>query len=101
LYNESLTPDLLSKCISIPDRAYSSFYEGHKSYLSGANILDIAKVGVDLSLLTANVTLIAEAYERIHNEVVIHPGDMIDGIKPDGSFSQHGGLLYNGNYGKV
>jgi len=61
----------------------------------------VAKVGVDLSLLTANVTLIAEAYERIHNEVVIHPGVMVDGIKPDGSFSQHGGLLYNGNYGKV
>lgn len=60
----------------------------------------MAKIGIDLSLLTSNAILIADAYRRIHAEVVIHPGVAVDGIKPDGSFSQHGGLLYNGNYGK-
>jgi len=62
--------------------------------------LDVAKIGVDLALLTTNTTLIIEAYGHINAEIVIEPGVMVDGIKPDGSFGQHGGLLYNGNYGK-
>jgi hypothetical protein len=61
--------------------------------------MDVAKIGVDLALLTSNTTLITEAYSRINDGVLIQPGIMIDGIKPDGSFSQHSGLLYNGNYG--
>ena len=61
--------------------------------------MDVAKIGVDLALLTSNTTLITEAYSRINEGVLIQPGIMIDGIKPDGSFSQHSGLLYNGNYG--
>jgi hypothetical protein len=62
--------------------------------------LDVAKIGVDLALLTTNTTLITEAYGRINAEIVIESGVMVDGIKPDGSFGQHSGLLYNGNYGK-
>jgi hypothetical protein len=62
--------------------------------------LDVAKIGIDLALLTSITSLIVEAYGRINDEVVIEPGVMVDGIKPDGSFGQHGGLLYNGNYGK-
>jgi Polysaccharide lyase family 8, N terminal alpha-helical domain len=80
-------------------RAYDTFYEG-KSFLTGANILDVANIGIGLALLTSNSTLIAEAYGRINAEVIIQPGVMVDGIKPDGSFGQHSGLLYNGNYGK-
>ncbi|TFY81579.1 hypothetical protein EWM64_g2433 [Hericium alpestre] len=83
-------------------RSYDTFYEGNKGYLSGANILDVAKIGIDLSLLTTNLTLITEAYGRIHNEVVVEPrnGPPTDGIQSDGAFDQHSGLLYNGNYGK-
>ena len=99
LFNSSLSPTQVNSCISISARAYDTFYEG-KSFLTGANILDVAKIGVDLALLTTNTTLIAEAYGRIDAEIVIEPGVMVDGIKPDGSFGQHGGLLYNGNYGK-
>lgn len=99
LYNASLTPVQFNGCITIAARAYGTFYEG-KGFLTGANILDVAKIGIDLALLTSNTSLIAEAYGRINAEVAIQPGVMIDGIKPDGSFGQHGGLLYNGNYGK-
>ena len=101
LFNSSLTAHLSDKCQSIPARAYGTFYQGHKGYLSGANILDVATIGIDLSLLTSNTSLITDAYARVHEEVVIHAGVMVDGIKPDGSFGQHRGLLYNGNYGKV
>ncbi len=99
LFNSSLSPTQANSCTSILARAYDTFYEG-KSFLTGANILDVASIGVNLALLTSNSTLITEAYGRINAEVIIQPGVMVDGIKPDGSFGQHGGLLYNGNYGK-
>ncbi|KAI0271375.1 polysaccharide lyase family 8 protein [Gloeopeniophorella convolvens] len=99
LFNASLTASQFTSCNTISARSYDTFYEG-KSFLTGANILDVAKVGIDLALSTNNVSLITEAYGRINAEVVIEPGIMVDGIKPDGSFGQHGGLLYNGNYGK-
>jgi hypothetical protein len=65
-----------------------------------------------------NLTLITDAYRRIHLELAVEQGVGADGIRPDGSFGyvplgiivtscvlnescrQHGGLLYNGNYGK-
>lgn len=99
LFNSSLNSTQAISCTSILARAYDTFYEG-KSFLTGANILDVASIGVNLALLTSNSTLITEAYDRINAEVIIQPGVMVDGIKPDGSFGQHGGLLYNGNYGK-
>ena len=99
LFNASLTPTQINGCTTISARAYNTFYEG-KSFLTGANILDVAKIGIDLALFTSNASLITEAYVRINNEIVIKPGVRVDGIKPDGSFGQHGGLLYNGNYGK-
>lgn len=100
LFNASLSPTQVNNCTSISARAYDTFYEG-KSFLTGANILDVASIGVNLALFTSNLTLITEAYGRINAEVILQPGVMIDGIKPDGSFGQHSGLLYNGNYGMV
>ena len=99
LFNSSLNTTQVNSCTSISARAYGTFYQG-KSFLTGANILDVAEIGVDLALLSSNETLITEAYGRINAEIVIEPGIMVDGIKPDGSFTQHAGLLYNGNYGK-
>ena len=99
LFNTSLTPTQFNSCNTISTRAYNTFYE-RESFLTGANILDVAKIGIGLALVTTNTSLIAEAYGRINAETVIEPGVRVDGMKPDGSFGQHGGLLYNGNYGK-
>lgn len=63
--------------------------------------MDIAKIGIDQGLLNLNASLLADAYGRIHNEMVIENATFADGIHADGSFSQHGGVIYNGNYGKV
>lgn len=43
---------------------------------------------------------VSDAYRRIHQEVRTMTQVKDDGIRPDGSFGQHRGLIYNGNYGK-
>ncbi|KZT30416.1 polysaccharide lyase family 8 protein [Neolentinus lepideus HHB14362 ss-1] len=95
----SLTPTQESNCTHITTRAYGTFTSG-QGFVSGANILDIAKIGVDEGLRTANASLVADAFGKIHDEVQIHDPVASDGIRRDGSFGQHVGLLYNGNYGK-
>jgi hypothetical protein len=61
----------------------------------------MAKIGIDQGIRVSNVTLVTEAYGRIHDQLVVELAIQVDGIKPDGSFGQHTGLLYNGNYGTV
>ncbi|KAF8686044.1 Polysaccharide lyase family 8, N terminal alpha-helical domain [Rhizoctonia solani] len=105
LLRSDLTESELGNCTHITARAYSPFYrELRPRYLGGANVMDIAVVGVLAGLLennrTGNATRIADAYLRVHGEAVVRPGNGIDGIKPDGSFHQQQGIIYDGNYGK-
>ncbi|KDN44023.1 hypothetical protein RSAG8_05755, partial [Rhizoctonia solani AG-8 WAC10335] len=37
---------------------------------------------------------------KLVQQSLVHSTDRVDGIKPDGSFQQHGGVIYDGNYGK-
>lgn len=53
-------------------------------------------VGIDTGILTRNLSLITDAFTRVHNEVVVTSGVKADGIRPDGSFGQHTGIIYNG-----
>ncbi|KAG5649680.1 hypothetical protein H0H81_002521 [Sphagnurus paluster] len=69
-------------------------------YLTGANTLDVASLGIDTSFLTVDEALLSDAYGKIHGELQIKNGTQVDGIRADGSFGQHDGVLYNGNYGK-
>ncbi|CAE6373107.1 unnamed protein product [Rhizoctonia solani] len=100
-----LTESELGNCTLITSRAFSPFYrQQYPTYLTGANVLDISVIGLDAGLLeknrTGNATRITDAYQIAQNEVSIHPGVRVDGIKPDGSFQHHGGVLFDGNYGK-
>jgi hypothetical protein len=84
-------------------RAQSPFYRPNPpGFVSGANILDMSKIAVDQALRVKNATLLSEAYERIHAQMAISSAIAVkgDGIKPDGTFGQHQGLSYAGNYGK-
>ncbi|KZV87023.1 galactose mutarotase-like protein [Exidia glandulosa HHB12029] len=94
-----LSDDELTTCISMTARAFSTFGTG-AGFLAGANILDIASIGVSSGVLSNDTAIVADAFSRINAEVVVHPEVKVDGIKPDGSFSQHTGIIYNGNYGK-
>ncbi|KAG7450483.1 polysaccharide lyase family 8 protein [Guyanagaster necrorhizus] len=89
-----------SHCMLMSTRSYGAFAR-NASYMTGANILDVAKIGIDAGLLSSNESFVADAYSKIHQELGIKDGIMVDGIRSDGSFGQHGGLLYNGNYGTV
>ena len=82
---DALAPAQLEYCNQIMARSYGTF-QGTFGFLAGANILDIASVGIDNGILTQNETLISDAYRRVHNEVVIQGALQIDGVKDDGSF---------------
>jgi hypothetical protein len=79
-------------------RAYGTFDHSINGvgFLTGANTLDIASVGIDIGLLNMNQSIIVDAYQRVHKEVVVQNSVKADGVRPDGSFGQHAGLLYNG-----
>ena len=102
MLNDTLTNTQLTNCTNITGRTYGTF--GHSvnglGIATGANLLDTAKIGIDQGLLNFNASIITDAYSRIHNEVVIENATFADGIRADGSFGQHGGVIYNGNYGK-
>lgn len=101
LLNNTLTPSQARNCSHIATRPYSPFYRPvARDYLAGANILDMSKIAIDHAVRLLNITLLEEAYGWVHDQMRISPGISVDGIKPDGSFAQHHGLLYNGNYGK-
>ncbi|KAK0233200.1 polysaccharide lyase family 8 protein [Armillaria fumosa] len=97
---KELPEDVMNHCMSMATRSYEVFGRP-KNFMAGANILDVSKIGIDAGLLSSNETLVADAYDRIHREIVIKSVVRSDGIRSDGSFGQHSGLLYNGNYGKV
>ncbi|KAH8814787.1 polysaccharide lyase family 8 protein [Flagelloscypha sp. PMI_526] len=89
LLNSTLTPSEYDHCTKFTSRAYDNFTRG-ANWLTGANTLDVATIGVDGAI----------PIRRIHGEMVIVSATTADGIRPDGSFGQHAGLLYSGNYGK-
>ncbi|KAH8829518.1 polysaccharide lyase family 8 protein [Flagelloscypha sp. PMI_526] len=99
LVNSTLSTSQFSSCKTMTTRAYANFFHTINGGSStGANLLDIASIGIDGGVLSGNVTQITDAYNRIHSAIAIV--DSGDGIHVDGSFGQHDGLLYNGNYGK-
>ena len=99
---DTLSSSQVSNCTNILLRAFGTFGRNINGLglLTGANTLDVSKIGIDSGLLVDNATVIASGYQRIHNEVVIQNATKADGIRADGSFGQHEGLIYNGNYGK-
>ncbi|PPR06899.1 hypothetical protein CVT24_011589 [Panaeolus cyanescens] len=102
LVEQTLTTSQRNNCIRMTDRSYNTFGRTINGLgtLTGANTLDVAKIGIDEALLTTNSTLLADAYRRVHLELQVKNAIKSDGIRADGSFGQHGGILYNGNYGK-
>ncbi|KAI0778155.1 polysaccharide lyase family 8 protein [Trametes elegans] len=102
LLGDSLTPSELASCQKFTGRSFATFDTGINgvSAITGANALDIASIGIDDGLLTQNATFVSAAFGRVHADAVIQNAVKADGIRADGSFGQHTGIIYNGNYGK-
>jgi hypothetical protein len=78
-------------------RAYGAFDHGY-GFEAGANILDMAKIGLDQGLLVLNVSLVSDAYQRVHNTLVIQEdiGIKVDGVGDlslSGSVFEHLSLI--------
>ncbi|KAI0669928.1 chondroitin AC/alginate lyase [Trametes maxima] len=99
---DALVDSQVNNCTHITTRAFGTFgqHVNGLGTLTGANTLDVAKIGIDSGLLINNASILTDGYARIHSEVVVQDATKADGIRPDGSFGQHGGIIYNGNYGK-
>lgn len=73
---------------------------GSMGAMTGANMLDVSTIGINLAIIWDDTSLMSEAVNRFFNECQITSGTT-DGIKIDGSFMQHSSQVYNGNYGAV
>lgn len=94
-----LTPTQYSNCTHFTTRAFATFNYttiNGLGLLTGANALDVASIGVSQGLLTGDADIVSRAYARVHAEVVVQEATRADGIRPDGSFGQHEGILYDG-----
>ncbi|KAG8975127.1 hypothetical protein FRC05_006295 [Tulasnella sp. 425] len=108
LLNKIITPEQRASAVHMVERGATTFgrWVYGLGYITGANTLDISSNLVNAGIVQAlagNATgydLINAAFERVHNEVVVQEAVKADGIRPDGSFGQHIGILYTGNYGK-
>ncbi|WVQ80630.1 hypothetical protein IAT38_002735 [Cryptococcus sp. DSM 104549] len=89
-------------CWDIPNRAYSRRDEFINSvgYLTGANAINVMQNSVSMALYNDNATILEDALSRAMSVVVFSEDTTEDGIHRDGSFLQHSGILYSGNYGK-
>lgn len=93
LIRGELSLSQLNGCNHILARTYGTFDRSIQGVgnLTGANTLDVASISLDYGLLNDNTSVVADAYRRLHNEVVIVDGIRADGIRRDGSFGQHNG----------
>ena len=99
LVREELSESQFDSCNRMLARTYGSadrFIEGLGGSLTGANALDVASIALNYGLLNDNATVVADAYRRLHDEMLVVDDAMGDGIRRDGSFGQHrGGKFLN------
>ena len=90
MLNSTLTTTEAAYCARIPGRSYALLGTNINGvgFLTGANTLDVGRIGADGALLTNNATMLADSYRWIHNELVIRNEVRADGIRADGSFGK-------------
>ncbi|KAL1873622.1 hypothetical protein VTK73DRAFT_809 [Phialemonium thermophilum] len=98
----NLTESQRAGCKRIPDRAYQLRDQsyGTGGFMTGANAVLVMQNSVSLALFTDNATVLQDAFDRAMAVMTFADTTKQDGIHRDGSFLQHTGILYNGNYGK-
>ncbi|OAQ70801.1 polysaccharide lyase family 8 protein [Pochonia chlamydosporia 170] len=102
LKDANLTKDQSAGCERIPRRSYDlrDGVYGTGGRMTGANAVLVMQNSASLALYTNNATMLKDAYTRAMSVMTYADATMADGIHRDGTFLQHAGILYNGNYGK-
>ncbi|KAG8419582.1 hypothetical protein J3458_004439 [Metarhizium acridum] len=102
LTDANLTKDTTAGCERIPRRAYDlrDGVYGSGGRLTGSNAVLVMQNSASLALYSNNATMLRDAYTRAMSVMTYADKTMEDGIHRDGTFLQHVGILYNGNYGK-
>ncbi|TYJ53350.1 hypothetical protein B9479_006010 [Cryptococcus floricola] len=97
----NLTDSQMSLCSRIPERGYryNELTPGSDP-MTGANMVNIMLNSMTWALYSGNETILRDAMTQSMGAVVFSDNTTEDGIHRDGSFLQHEGVLYNGNYGK-
>ena len=71
-------------------RSYGAFQRPIRiGPLTGANALDVAQIGVDLGLVSADMNLLKEAYGYARAQLKTFHTVKADGIRGDGAFGEH------------
>ncbi|KAJ4144516.1 hypothetical protein LMH87_003397 [Akanthomyces muscarius] len=98
----NLSEEQQEGCIRLTRRTYDNIdlSYGTGGNLTAANIVLVLQSAVSLGLFTENITIVENAMKRAFSVMTFSDEAMQDGIHRDGSFLQHNGILYNGNYGK-
>ncbi|KAG0169856.1 hypothetical protein DFQ30_003145 [Apophysomyces sp. BC1015] len=91
-----------TNCSTVAKRAFDRIDTSIYSIgnMTGSNMLDVSSIGMTLAILKGNATIMTDALKHFYGEIAVTSNISADGIKPDGSFLQHGAQLYTGNYGK-
>jgi hypothetical protein len=86
--DSALTLEQRRNCSHMTLRSYEGSFFDRLSIgpLTGANTLDVASIGIDNAILNANLSLLADAFTRVHEEVMVRNAVMQDGVRADGSF---------------
>ncbi|KAK2606010.1 hypothetical protein QQS21_003527 [Conoideocrella luteorostrata] len=102
LKNANLTTSQKAGCERIPRRAYDlrDGVYGTGGRMTGANAVLVMQNSASLALYTNNAAMLQDVFTRAMSVITFADKPMEDGIHRDGTFLQHAGILYNGNYGK-
>ncbi|KAJ3473106.1 hypothetical protein NLG97_g10515 [Lecanicillium saksenae] len=98
----NLSQEQREGCIRLTRRTYDNIDSsyGTGGVLTAANIVLVLQSAVSMGLFTDNSTVVESAIKRAFSVMIFTDGAGQDGIHRDGTFLQHDGILYNGNYGK-
>ncbi|CAO3671030.1 unnamed protein product [Umbelopsis ramanniana] len=93
--SDQLNTTQIAGCQRITKRPYAAIPQE-----TAANLIDVSLGSVYYGLISRNTSILSKTFSSGNSALQVTNGQL-DGIKVDGSFFQHGGLLASGSYGAV
>ena len=93
--SDQLNTTQIAGCQRITKRPYAAIPQE-----TAANLIDVSLGSVYYGLISRNTSILSKTFSSGNSALQVTNGQL-DGIKVDGSFFQHGGLLASGSYGEL